>query len=175
GRGLYVTDRAARAVACGRPRGDAITGGQAGRRHGRGVPAMTEPTIGNDEIREDQQAFMAAYERAKVELGAIPGVVGVGFGHKQVGGVFSDDVCLIVFVREKRPAADIPPDERIPASYEGYGTDVREPVDTVSIGCDNETEYSTIQGGIQIQAEPTSAGTLGCIVRRRGDAGRENV
>jgi hypothetical protein len=136
---------------------------------------MTEPTIGNDEIREDQQAFMAAYERAKVELGAIPGVVGVGFGHKQVGGVFSDDVCLIVFVREKRPAADIPPDERIPASYEGYGTDVREPVDTVSLGCDNETEYSTIQGGIQIQAEPTSAGTLGCIVRRRGDAGRENV
>lgn len=136
---------------------------------------MTEPTIGNDEIRADQRAFMAAYERAKVELGAIPGVVGVGFGHKQVGGVFSDDVCLVVFVREKRPAADIPPDERIPAFYEGYRTDVFELVDIVSLGCDNETEYATIQGGIQIQAEPTSAGTLGCIVRRRGDAGRENV
>jgi hypothetical protein len=136
---------------------------------------MTEPTIGNDEIREDQQAFMAAYERARLELGEIPGVVGVGFGHKQVGGVFSDDVCVIVFVREKRAADDVPAAERIPKSYEGYRTDVRDPVAVVPGGCDNDTEYSTIQGGIQIQVDPTSIGTLGCIVRRRGDTGRENV
>lgn len=136
---------------------------------------MTEPTIGNDEIRADQQAFMAAYERAKLVLGAIPGVLGVGFGHKQVGGVFSNDVCLIVYVGQKRPAAEVAPDEQIPESFEGYATDVREPVETVSLGCDNQDEYHTIQGGIQIMANPVYVGTLGCIVRRRGDNGRENV
>jgi hypothetical protein len=136
---------------------------------------MTEPTRDNAQIRNDQQAFMAAYERAKQAFGRIPGVLGVGFGHKQTGGQFSDDVCLIVFVGNKRVDADLDPAERIPPSFEGYRTDVRTPVRTVPGACDNDTEYSTIQGGIQIEADPGQSGTLGCIVRRRGDRGRENV
>jgi hypothetical protein len=52
---------------------------------------------------------------------------------------------------------------------------------TTPNACDNATEYSTIQGGIQIVSgvDRTTGhldkGTLGCVVRRRYDTGRENV
>jgi hypothetical protein len=137
---------------------------------------VSTPGKDNEHIRRDQQAFMEAYERARATFGALDGVVGVGFGHKQVGGRFTDDVAIVVFVREKRPEDDLAPEQRIPPEHEGYRTDVRTPVPVVPGGCDNDAVYHTIQGGIQIEADPpTQFGTLGCIVRRRGDGGRENV
>jgi len=141
---------------------------------------MTTPAKDNAHILADQEAFMAAYERARAALGALDGVLGVGFGQKQTGGTFTDDVGIIVFVAAKKPDAEIAPEERVPTVFEGYRTDVRTVVEKVPGGCDNDTSYSTIQGGIQIEAGTVASGTLafgtlGCIVRRRGDAGRENV
>jgi len=137
---------------------------------------VSTPARDNEHIRGDQQAFMAAYERAKATFGELEGVVGVGFGHKQVGGRFTSDVAIVVFVLEKRPEDEVAPEQRIPPVYEGYRTDVRTPIPVVPGSCDNDNVYDTIQGGIQIEADPpTRLGTLGCIVRRRGDSGRENV
>jgi hypothetical protein len=137
---------------------------------------VSTPPKDNEHIRADQQAFMEAYERAKAELGQLEGVVGVGFGHKQIAGRFAPNVAIVVFVRDKRPEDDVPPAQRIPTTYEGYLTDVRTPIPVVPGGCDNDAPYDTIQGGIQIEPDSgTDIGTLGCIVRRKGDGDRENV
>ncbi len=137
---------------------------------------MNERVKGNEEIRADQKAFKAAYARAKEVFKAIPGVEGVGFGHKETGGKFKDTVVITVFVREKKAERDLPAEQRIPPTFEGYATDVRVVPHTTLQVCDNTTKYDLIQGGIQIQAEgATVNGTLGCIVRKRGDPGRENV
>jgi hypothetical protein len=137
---------------------------------------MTERVKGNEEIREGQKAFLAAYHRAKDTFGAIPGVEGVGFGHKETGGRFKAHVVITVFVREKKADQDLPAEQRIPPTFEGYATDVRVVPKTRMQVCDNTTKYEVIQGGIQIQAEGAILnGTLGCIVRKRGDTGRENV
>ena len=141
---------------------------------------MSTPAKDNEHIRRDQRAFMAAYERAKATFGELEGVVGVGFGHKQAGGRFTPDVAIVVFVSEKRPEDEVAPEQRIPPTHEGYRTDVRTPIPVVLGRCDNDSVYDTIQGGIQIQADPSTPaaaeiGTLGCIVRRKGDGGRENV
>ena len=142
---------------------------------------MTGPVEDNERILADEQAFIAAYERARQEFGRIDGVVDVAYGQKQSDGEYRDDIAIVVFVQEKRPIEDLAPQERIPPTFEGYRTDVRVLRQAAFDACDNTTTYKTIQGGIQISAriDPTtgqfSAGTLGCIVRKRGDSSRDNV
>ncbi len=135
------------------------------------------------EIRAEPKAFKAACARAAVAFGRIPGVISVGFGLKQTGGTFGDELAIVVFVKEKKPSASLASAERIPSVFEGYSTDVRIVPFCVPGACDNNAKYSTIQGGIQIanageQIGDTifrENGTLGCIVRRRNHSGRENV
>ncbi|MDT0347465.1 hypothetical protein [Streptomyces litchfieldiae] len=137
---------------------------------------MDTPIKGNAEIEADRPAFMVSYRRARAALGALDGVVSVGFGCKQRGGTFTDDIGIIVSVVEKKPEAELAPEQRVPPAFEGYRTDVRPLMRLIPGGCDNDTSYDTIQGGIQIQLKAGNpVGTLGCIVRRRGDSGRENV
>lgn len=137
---------------------------------------MTPPPKGNEEILSDPKGFMAAYDRARESFSRIPGVQGVGFGQKNIGGKFTDNVAIIVFVAEKKDEADLPPEELIPPEFEGYRVDVRKVIEMKPGGCDNDTAYSTIKGGIQISVGTGAAiGTLGCIVKRRSDSGRENV
>ncbi len=86
---------------------------------------MNGDVKGNEHIFSGQDAFIRAYERARQSFEAINGVAGVGFGLKETGDQFTNDIAIIVFVREKRPDEDVPPSERIPATFEGYRTDVR--------------------------------------------------
>ncbi|MEP6692652.1 MAG: hypothetical protein ABJD07_15955 [Gemmatimonadaceae bacterium] len=133
------------------------------------------------EARAKSAAFREALARARADFAGIDGVVSVGFGQKQTGGVYRDDVVISVMVRDKKPLDALAITERIPPTYEGYPTDVRAMQEGGLMACNNHASYATIQGGIQIV--PTihrddakfEAGTLGCIVRRRGDSGRENV
>jgi hypothetical protein len=143
---------------------------------------MAEPKT-TAEIRAAPDAFKAACARAAVAFGRIAGVVSVGFGLKQSGGTFGDELAIVVFVEEKKPEEALAPAERIPPLFEGYRTDVRV-VPRLRLGaCDNTTKYTTIQGGIQIanagekvgNTTFTALGTIGCIVRRRNHSGRENV
>jgi hypothetical protein len=142
---------------------------------------MSSPIKDNAQILADQKSFMDAYERAREAFGKIEGVVDVGYGQKESGGEFHDDIAIVVFVREKKGRDELSLDERIPPDFEGYQTDVVVvPVGTPS-ACENKAAYAVVQGGIQIVPEIHSAdgsydaGTLGCIVRRRGDTSRENV
>jgi len=131
------------------------------------------------QIRAAPDAFKAACARAAEAFRKIEGVESVGYGLKQTAGQFGNELAIIVFVREKKPAEALAPAERIPPVFEEYRTDVRV-VPFLRLGaCDNTTKYSTIQGGIMIENAGDSVdrkmGTLACIVRRRNDAGRENV
>jgi hypothetical protein len=137
----------------------------------------------NADILAEQEAFHAAYLRACQALDGVENVVGVGMGLKQVSGAFSDDIAILVFVTEKKAERDLPADARVPSDFDGYRTDVRV-VQNVQPGtCDNTARFPTIQGGIQITTKIVTTpagpaffpGTLGTIVRKRADAGRENV
>lgn len=135
---------------------------------------MTEPTKGNEHILANHDEFQQTYARAQAYFRKFDGVVGVGFGLKETGGKFSDDISIIVYVREKKDAGDLPPDQRIPPLFEGYRTDVAVVEEARDMGCENTAEYPVIQGAICIGIQ-SGEGTLGCIVKKRNDAGRENV
>ena len=145
---------------------------------------MNAPIKDNEHIRADDEAFMSAYRRARVELGRIPGVVGVAYGLKEKAGDFTPDLAILVYVREKQKEDALPPDRVIPPTFDGYRTDVRVtlPERLNGLTCNDDVKYPTITGGIQIEAagprsEPNriGPGTLGCIVRKRGDTGDDNV
>ncbi len=130
-----------------------------------------------EEILAAPDAFKAAYARASVAFGKLDGVLSVGYGLKQTAGEFGKQFAIVVYVRQKKPEEALAPAERIPPVFEEYRTDVRV-APFVQLGaCENTTKYSTIQGGIQISngGGGAAVGTIGCIVRRRNDAGRENV
>ncbi len=139
---------------------------------------MSAPTKDNAHIRSNPEAFQEAYERARELFGGIEGVAGVAFGQKKVAGLYNDQLAIVVFVKEKKDESELPPEQRIPVSFEGYPTDVRIVRRGTAEGCDNTTRYDKIQGGIQIMVQTANGygkGTLGCIVKKRGDKGRENV
>ena len=138
----------------------------------------------NEHIRTDQAAFFDTFLRAREAFRHIDGVDGVGFGHKETGGAFTNDVAITVFVREKKPSESLGPGDRIPPTFEGYRTDVRVPVLAQLLTCDDQTHYPVIKGGIQIESNPRTpvttpgreeTGTLGCIVKQRGNDDRDNV
>lgn len=140
---------------------------------------MSEPTKDNAHILSNQEAFREAYARAREFFEKIEGVVGVGFGLKEAGGQYKDDIAIVVFVREKKKEEDLAPEQRIPPMFEGYRTDVRIVGRGTAEVCDNATAYDKIKGGIQIMGKSGSnskfQGTLGCIVKKRNDRSRENV
>jgi hypothetical protein len=119
---------------------------------------------------------------ARARLFAIPGVHAVGMGRKIVGGEFTDEFAVMVFVTRKRPVARLLPEHVIPNEIDGVKTDVYESdIPLFHAGPDNgdTTSYSVLTGGIQIKpgdfgeadtptSEPEglgSAGTLGCFIQ----------
>jgi len=113
---------------------------------------------------------------------AIPDVVAVGIGQKVTGGRHTGEPAIKVFVREKRPAAEVPPDELVPARIDGVLTDVEIGGDPVPIAAPvdapgvfeppagelprDETVYRPVTGGAQVTTVFSSGhGTGGCLLR----------
>ncbi len=74
-----------------------------------------------------------AYQRAQIvkrthaeSLLKMANVVGLGVGLRQRDGKLTDEVALIVLVRQKHPIDHLHPEEQIPASIEGVPVDVQE-------------------------------------------------
>jgi hypothetical protein len=134
----------------------------------------------NEHILANQQEFQAALKHATDAFSKFDGVEGVGAGSKQTGGGFTETIAIVVYVREKKPEEAVPPAQRIPPTFEDYPTDVRVIRTARPQACvENGTTAPQIQGGIRIAPKANGGvhkgGTLGCIVKRRQDAGRENV
>jgi hypothetical protein len=71
---------------------------------------------------ERVKTVKAAYEK---ELLAKANVVGVGVGLRQQRGKVTDQVCIVVSVRQKVPHEQLSPHDRIPAQIEGVPVDVQ--------------------------------------------------
>jgi hypothetical protein len=127
----------------------------------------------------DEREYVEAKRRAANRLLAIPGVHAVGVGSKIVGGERTPQTSIRVYVTDKRPLDEIPPDERVPTEIDGLPTDVVErprPVEQqtpgIPVGTEREdtAEYRPVRGGIQVaRAAGSGVGTLGCICDVTGD------
>jgi hypothetical protein len=71
-----------------------------------------------DELENVTRARDAAVDR----LMRIPGVTGVGVGHRVVGGERTETLAIVVYVSQKRDD----PEEPIPPEIDGVPTDVQE-------------------------------------------------
>jgi hypothetical protein len=126
-----------------------------------------------DQLRAENKAIQERLTAgAEARLRAIPGVVHVSVGLKQKAGHATDQLCIRVYVCDKRDAREIPATELIPAEIEGIASDVNM-VGTFQFQTDN-TRYRPILGGIQITNRIIGAGapgaspqivrgTLGCV------------
>jgi hypothetical protein len=91
----------------------------------------------------DDETLFRIKKDAQAALFRIPGVRAVAIGHKYVAGKNTRQVAIIVEVDKKRPAADVPANEMIPATIEGIPTDVVEwqpTVDTVGLISDTSKD-----------------------------------
>lgn len=129
----------------------------------------------------DQQRLAELHERAEAELTRIPGVVGVGFGLKEVGGRTTEQRALRVYVRDKRPLADIPADEVLPTEFEGFPVDVLVVREIERLHCEDLQQHDPLIGGITITGFMSNgsggfyAGTLGFFATLNGVPGPKNV
>lgn len=72
--------------------------------------------------------LIALIEDAKSAFYKHENVIGVGIGHRRKAGeTHTDEVALIVYVREKLLPEDVDPDNLIPPEFQGIGTDVVAP------------------------------------------------
>jgi hypothetical protein len=128
-----------------------------------------------EELKAEEARIRAILDGgAEAELRAIPGVIHVSVGLKQINGTATDEFSIRVYVAEKKDPAAIPAAERIPKSIQGVPTDVNQ-VKVVSAHEDT-AKYRPITGGIEITNNVPNAngkigvGTLGCLATDNTDA-----
>ncbi len=108
----------------------------------------------------------------EAELLSIPGVIHVSVGLKEKNGQVTDQLCVRVYVGEKKGKDQLSAAELIPAEINGIATDVNT-VGQFEFQIDN-TQYRPIKGGIQVtnrivginkagDGRQIARGTLGCV------------
>lgn len=133
-----------------------------------------------DQLIKEQLALPPVLPEARAVLGTIPGVLGVGVGFRTRGGRLTEEIVLRVYVRDKRPRAELPESACIPPVFGGVPTDVTLPLEMRSIEVKPEVEpkglnrkVSTLVGGLLItdreNFEGEAWGTLGCFATLKTD------
>lgn len=101
----------------------------------------------------------------------LDGVVAVGVGYKTVEGIVTDDLSVVVSVVEKVPVEALGAGQLIPESV-AYSGDISIPTDVVETGLIEAlrtSKHRPAPGGVSIGHFGITAGTLGCLVRDRGE------
>ncbi|MDI3280198.1 MAG: hypothetical protein QJR13_02345 [Bacillota bacterium] len=116
-------------------------------------------------------------EREKAALLKLPNVVGVGIGHKRVGGKSTGQPSLIVLVKKKLPAAQLAAADLVPPRVGGVPTDVVEVGDIralgalpLPLGAENNPRTRKMRParpGVSIGHYKITAGTFGAVVYDR--------
>jgi hypothetical protein len=83
-------------------------------------------TEGDRDPHSDFQRAAQVKERYEQSLLAKENVVGVGVGIRKHGGEYTGEVALIVMVRRKLPASQVPPEDLLPEEIDGIPVDVQE-------------------------------------------------
>ena len=65
-------------------------------------------------------------ERNRENILTTPGVTGVGIGYKVTGGKETDQLALVICVKEKRPEQQLASDAILPKAFDQHKTDVRQ-------------------------------------------------
>ena len=127
----------------------------------------------NEELRAENQAIREMLATGPAdELLALPGVVHVSVGLKETNGEVTDQLCVRVYVKEKKDKEALSPTELIPPNVNSVSTDVN--VIPEFEFQEDFTKYRPIKGGIQISnriielndagnGRQIHRGTLGCI------------
>jgi hypothetical protein len=75
---------------------------------------------------QNLQRALEVKRRHEPELLRMPNVVGVGVGYRTQGGKRTEELAIVVSVKQKVPLSNLKPDDQIPASLEGVPVDVAE-------------------------------------------------
>jgi len=105
-------------------------------------------------------------EKHKLEILAMPNVVGVGVGYKVSGRTKTSEISVIALVRQKVPRAGLEPEAVVPSQVDGVSTDVVEVGDLRAQQAPT-SRWRPAPGGVSIGHVRVTAGTLGCVVRAR--------
>ena len=94
---------------------------------------------------------------------ALPNVIGVGIGHKEIGGKETTDLCIKVYVEKKFPQEKLSADEIVAETVDEIKTDV------VEAGVIEALSYTSrirpAKPGYSVGHYKITAGTFGCLVR----------
>ncbi len=111
-------------------------------------------------------------KKGKESLMALPYVIGVGQGYKEIGGVTTDQNAILVLVKRKMPLEQLQKHELVPQQVGGIVTDVIEvgdmkaySVGNTSVNSQSYTERMRPSApGVSIGHYLTTAGTFGAVV-----------
>jgi hypothetical protein len=92
-------------------------------------------------------------------------VVACGVGYKEVGGVRTDELCVVVSVTHKVDKEELAPGDLVPQAIEGVQTDVQE-TGVIRALQERTGKWRPAPGGVSCGHVDITAGTLGCLVRR---------
>lgn len=98
-------------------------------------------------------------------------VVGVGIGYKETGGQRTDELSVVVLVREKQPADQLPPQAVVPAQVDNVKTDVVQVGDIRAFQARTD-RWRPAPPGVSIGHAQITAGTFGAVVRDRASGAR---
>ena len=73
----------------------------------------------------DYPALKECLERNRDQILNRPGVTGVGIGYKVTGGKETDQLAIVICVKEKQPEQELASDAILPKEIEGHVTDVK--------------------------------------------------
>ena len=95
-------------------------------------------------------------------------VVSVGVGFREMSGVRTEQVCIVAGVEKKLPGIALPTIQQLPVHLEGVKVDVQEVGKIKAL--ERTGRYRPAPGGVSIGHVDVTAGTLGCLVARDGEA-----
>ncbi len=75
----------------------------------------------------DTREELRAIKRKHIDrLLAWPNVTAVDINYKTVCGQKTDKLCLVIWVKKKKPESEIPPNEVLPKEIDGFAVDIFE-------------------------------------------------
>ena len=107
-------------------------------------------------------SVIRALKNCGSKLMHFPNVVGVGYGHKHVGGRSTGKESLVVLVEKKVPAEELSSDQIIPRSMNQCLIDVVEVGEIVALG--RTDRQRPARPGLSIGHFRVTAGTFGAVV-----------
>jgi len=119
----------------------------------------------------EHSALRMTKEAVKEDILKKPNVIGIGVGLKEVQGQLTDQVSIVVLVRDKVPRAGLTPSQMVPPRVNSYETDVVE-VGVIRAQQARTDRWRPAPGGVSIAHYQVTAGTLGAVVRDRATGQR---